>query len=186
MILIGIGSNLPTTQFGPPRATCGAALSALNAQPKISIIECSYWYRTAPVPLSDQPWYVNAVAAVDTALSAEGLMAELLSLEKHFGRQRGVLNAARVLDLDLIAYNDHVVSKDDIQIPHPRLEGRAFVLYPLRDVAPSWRHPVTGSPVDRLIAELPAGQDIEAMAQGTGVYGTEWAPSPRGTNAGLL
>lgn len=163
MILVGIGSNLPLHAAGTPLASCKAALSALAAS-GIAVRALSGWYRTAPVPVSDQPWFVNAVAEVETALSAIDLLEVLHRIEADLGRVRSVPNAARVIDLDLLDVDGAVTSPEARPaLPHPRLADRAFVLLPLRDVAPGWRHPVTRRTIDALIEALPVGQGIERM-----------------------
>ena len=108
-------------------------------------------------------------------------MSLLLETEEAMGRMRSEPNAPRILDLDLLAYDEMVLSPDNaaqdeppLHLPHPRLQERAFVLLPLRDIAPGWRHPVDGSGVDEMIARLGDGQQAEAMADAAGVFGTEW------------
>lgn len=158
MILLGLGGNLPHMKFQTPRDTLDAALSelaALGARPT----RRSRWYRTAPVPNVGQLWYTNAVAALETDLEPAVLLALLLEIEARFGRKRGARNASRTIDLDLLAYHDHIRAGDaasaEPQVPHPRLHERAFVLLPLADIAPSWRHPGLGRSVTELIAALP-------------------------------
>jgi len=183
LILIGIGANLASSVYGEPRATCGAALAAL-AEGGLTIAQRSRWYKSAPVPASDQPWFVNAVVRVRTTLDPGQLIALLLQTEESFGRRRVGKNAPRILDLDLLAYGETVIGgrgSDDGEaakttVPHPRLHERAFVLLPLRDVAPDWRHPVSGHGVHALIEALPPGQQTEVMADAGGAYGTEWRP----------
>ncbi|KAA5606707.1 2-amino-4-hydroxy-6-hydroxymethyldihydropteridine diphosphokinase [Roseospira marina] len=153
MILIALGSNLPGPG-GTPRATVEAALAALS-RADLSVVACSPWYRSAPVPPSDQPWFVNGVAriAFDGGGPAD-LMARLHTVEAAFGRRRdGTRNAARTLDLDLLDF-DGAISDAGPILPHPRLTDRAFVLLPLADVASDWRHPVDGRPVADLVAAL--------------------------------
>lgn len=161
MILVAIGGNL-ASRFGPPAATCAAAVDAIE-RAGLAVVRRSRWYRTAPVPASDQPWFVNGVVAVATALAPAAVLDVLNRVEAAFGRVRGERNAARVIDLDLLAYGAVVLDTPRLTLPHPRLGERAFVLLPLADVAPDWRHPVTGAAVADLIAALPAGQAIEAM-----------------------
>jgi len=177
MILVGLGANLDSDVYGPPRATCGAALDRLAAG-GIVIEARARWYRTAPVPISEQPWYVNGVVRVATALGPEALLQRLLDVEAAFGRRRGERNAPRTIDLDLLAHGDHVLDAAGphaARIPHPRMTERAFVLLPLAEVAPDWRHPVSGDAVADLITRLPADQTAEPMADADGLHGTEWA-----------
>ncbi len=173
MILLGVGANIPSN-FGLPRATCGAALAALS-RAGVKIAACSSWWNSAPVPASDQPWYVNAVAAVETGLGPAELLALLLRIERAFGRTRSTANADRTLDLDLLDYRGRV-SKDTEgpRLPHPRMEGRAFVILPLLEIAPDWRHPATGLSAERLAGALPPGQAIFRLPPAPGLYGTEW------------
>ena len=174
-IIVGVGGNLPTEAFGPPRATCGAALFYLSETPGIAISACAKWYETAPVPISDQPWFVNGAVAIETDRSPEDLMALLLDVEARFGRERGERNAARILDLDLLVFGDRVLTGDP-EVPHPRLHTRAFALMPIRDLAAGWRHPKLGRPVEDLIAGLPGDQEIREMPEAGGYLGTEWKP----------
>lgn len=162
MILIGLGANLPGRAGEPPRATCEAALAAL-ADRGVVVSRRSRWYESAPVPSSDQPWYVNGVARLEfgaeDALDPAALLTLLHAVEADFGRVRGVRNAARILDLDLLAYDDLVrAGADAPTLPHPGLHERAFVLLPLAEVAPGWRHPVSGLTVEALIDRLPDPQ----------------------------
>jgi len=160
--LVAVGANLPSA-YGPPRATCEAALAELAGR-GLRIVRRSRWYESAPVPLADQPWYVNGVVAVETDLSPEALLALLHDVERQFGRERRELNAARVLDLDLLAYGDLVRRDPPPILPHPRLAERAFVVLPLADVAPDWRHPVTGQSVADMRQALPPEQAIRPLA----------------------
>jgi 2-amino-4-hydroxy-6-hydroxymethyldihydropteridine diphosphokinase len=163
VILIGIGANLPAVGHDDARSTCEAALKALEAA-GVAIIAVSPWYESEPVPRSDQPWYVNAVARVTTSRSPADFLSLLHEIESRFGRIRSVANAARTLDLDLLDF-DGLTGADEAWpvLPHPRLHQRAFVLLPLRDIAPEWRHPKFGKTVDALVAELPPGQEIRPL-----------------------
>lgn len=163
-IYIGLGANLPHPIHGPPRQTLEAALANL-ADRGVVILRISPWYRSAPVPASDQPWYVNAVAEVATDWAADRLLAELHAIEEAFGRVRTVANAARFIDLDLLDFHGEIAAGRPGQatLPHPRMAERAFVLRPLADLAPDWRHPVTGVSISALVAALPADQVIEQV-----------------------
>ena len=163
MILLGIGANLASAH-GSPRATCEAALAELERR-GVAVVRASRWYESAPVPASDQPWFVNGVAEVATALGAHALLALLHDIERAFGRVRDAPNAARTLDLDLIAYHDAVIAEPGgLNLPHPRMAGRAFVVLPLAEIAPGWRHPISGVTAADLMARLPKGEECRPMA----------------------
>lgn len=142
MILIGLGSNLSGTDHDSPRAVLDAALAEMAAC-GIKICRLSRFYNSAPVPKSDQPWYVNAVAAIETELAPSGLLKKLHEIEAGLGRKRRIRWESRIVDLDLLAYDDRIISSDEITIPHPRLDERAFVLLPIMDIDAQWRHPVS-------------------------------------------
>lgn len=173
MILIALGANLATDQFGPPERGLDAALGALE-RAGIHTIKRSQWYRSAPIPPATEPWFVNGMISAETTLEARALMASLLAIEAEFGRQRSEPGAARTLDLDLIDYHGRVLqqtgrhSGPPLILPHPRLAERAFVLVPLHEIAPNWHHPKTGASVSSLLAALPAGQAIEPLAPEAG------------------
>lgn len=163
MIFVGIGANLPSSR-GSPRATCEAALEALT-EAGLAIVARSRWYESAPVPISDQPRYVNGVIAVKTEDDPAHLLGILHSIEAKFGRVRRLRNEARVLDLDLLAYHDIVTPGPDAPIlPHPRLRERAFVLLPMAELDAGWRHPVTGEAILDLIARLDPGHETRPLA----------------------
>lgn len=166
MILIAIGSNLPTPH-GSPRANAEAALRALERE-GIHVVRRSRWFRTPPWPESEkdrQPWYVNGVVTVETKLAPEELLAALHRIEASMGRRRAAdtVNAARPLDLDLIDYDGLVRAVPPV-LPHPRMASRAFVLRPLADVAPDWVHPVDRRPLSALLAGLPQDAVAEPIS----------------------
>jgi 2-amino-4-hydroxy-6-hydroxymethyldihydropteridine diphosphokinase len=169
MIVIGLGANLTSPRYGGPQETCEAALEALGAAGVVTLRR-SRWYRSAPVPASDQPWFVNAVAEVETGLSAAGLLALLHRIERDMGRQRRVRNEARVIDLDLLVFGGTVSGPgggpggETPVLPHPRLAERAFVVLPLAELAPDWRHPATGQSIQEMVRALPGDQRAEPMA----------------------
>lgn len=153
-IFIALGANLPHAGRSAEQ-TCAAALAALAEISGLRLLAASPFYETAPVPASDQPSYVNGVARLEGALSPARLLCELQAIEVAHGRVRGARNAARSLDLDIIAMGEVVRDAPDPVLPHPRAHLRAFVLYPLRDVAPDWIHPRLGLTVGAMIAALP-------------------------------
>lgn len=163
MILVALGANLDGP-YGSPEHSFRECLDVIMPGFGIqSILRSSIW-KTAPIPASDQPWYKNAVCSIETELSPAVLLATLKVIEARFGRDLNCTerNAPRIIDLDIIAYNEAVMD-GNIMIPHPRLHERAFVLYPLREIAPDWRHPVMDKSVDKLIADLPKDQIFECL-----------------------
>jgi 2-amino-4-hydroxy-6-hydroxymethyldihydropteridine diphosphokinase len=163
-IFIGAGANLPHPSYVSPRETLQAALLELDRR-ETRVLRYSPWYSTAPVPASDQPWYVNIVAEVDTELTADGLLRALHDIEELFGRIRSVPNAPRLIDLDLVDYRGEIAAGGvgRATLPHPRMAERAFVLRPLADLAPDWRHPVSGIAIGELLAALPADQQARRL-----------------------
>lgn len=163
MILVALGSNTQS-RYGPPAATVRAAIEALGRPPVgADIVSVSRLFSSPAWPDPSDPPYVNAVVAIRTALTPTALMAALHEAEAAFGRERRARNAPRTLDLDIVDFNGQVEALPGGPIlPHPRAHERAFVLAPLLDVAPDWRHPVTGV----------SGQVLLAGAQAAGSLAT--------------
>ena len=168
MILVALGANLPTARFGAPAQGLDAALGAL-ADIGVHTVARSGWYRSAPVAPARGPWFINGVVRVETTLPPIPLMARLLAVEAGFGRRRSEDGASRPLDLDLLDYDGrilrHAADGDGpaLVLPHPRLDGRAFVLAPLIEVAPDWRHPITGATAKALLTAVATEQAVEPL-----------------------
>ena len=156
MIVIALGANLPS-RVGEPRETLAAALGELAAR-GVRVVALSSFYVTKAWPDASDPPFVNAVAHVETNLAPPELMTLLHGCEGKFGRVRARKNAPRTLDLDLIDY-DGRMGPGPPELPHPRLADRAFVLIPLAEIAPGWRHPANGKSAAELIAALPKDGD---------------------------
>ena len=151
MKFIAFGANLPGS-LGGRRAMIEAALAALPDK-GIEVLRVSPLYEAEPYPPSDQDWYINGVAEISTNLSPQGTVAALLDVEASLGRTRSVKNAARSIDLDLLAYDETVMS-GPIELPHPRMHLRNFVLQPLADLSADWRHPETKSSALEMLENL--------------------------------
>jgi 2-amino-4-hydroxy-6-hydroxymethyldihydropteridine diphosphokinase len=164
-IIIALGANLPGS-CGGPLATLRAALGVMPTF-GIRVVNVAPFYRTPALADYVQPDYVNSVAEIEAAEPPEALLQKLHRLEALFGRVRRERWAPRVVDIDLLDYRGLVtpgrngrsgVAGMPIALPHPGISGRGFVLIPLRDIAPDWRHPISGESVERLIAALPPGE----------------------------
>lgn len=159
MKIVAIGSNLALPGIGGPTEVCEASLERLEMV-GVAVAARSSWYRSAPMPASDQPYFTNGILSVSWEAGPQALMAKLHEIEAEFGRVRSVRNGPRTLDLDLIDYDGMIREGPGSPVlPHPRMRGRAFVLIPLSELVPEWRHPVDGASLGSLRAELPHGQE---------------------------
>ena len=154
---VALGSNLKDPQQQVLRA-----LTELDGLPGTRVIAKSALYRTAPVGYDNQPDFINAAAEVSTTLEPLALLHALLALEITHGRERPFPNAPRVLDLDLLLYDNLELNHPELTLPHPRLHERGFVLFPLADIAPELHVPGKGK-VGDLLLTLP-DQGVERMA----------------------
>ena len=149
-VFISVGSNL-----GDKAANCRNGIEALAASGLCRLVRQSPFYRTEPVDYLDQDWFVNAVAKVVTDAAPETLLRQLLDIELQAGRVRGGARfGPRVIDLDLRFFGDRVIDSPDLVIPHPRMHKRRFVLMPMCDIDPLFRHPVMGRTVAQLLEAL--------------------------------
>ena len=162
MILIALGANLPAADGTPPLDTCRRAAAALDGVAGLRLHAVSRWYESDAMPPSGQPAYINGVARLEGEADPVRLLAALQAIEAAHGRRRSVPNAARTLDLDILAMGALIRSAPDPVIPHPRLHERAFVLAPMLDVAPDWCHPVLGQSARALLDALPP-QGVRVM-----------------------
>lgn len=186
LCLIALGANLPLRDDmteNPPGETLDAALRRLEAVTGAAV-SASGFYRTPAFPPGSGPDFVNAAAALHITEAPEAVLTRLHAVEAEFGRRREARWGARTLDLDLIAVGDRVLpdgatqarwraldlraaqgqAPDRLILPHPRMQERAFVLVPLADVAPEWRHPLLGRTVREMLADLPEAARAEVVA----------------------
>lgn len=179
-VLVALGGNLPSS-VGPPRATLGCALANLRSLTN-TVMRKSKYFVTPCFPAGYGPDYVNAAVEFNFSGESHVILQILHDIEALFGRARESRWSGRVLDLDLLAFGDAVApdmdgyskwrdkslgqqmeqAPQELILPHPRMQDRAFVLGPLMDIAPDWRHPVSGRTVHEMFASLPAG-DREAL-----------------------
>ncbi|PZF76249.1 2-amino-4-hydroxy-6-hydroxymethyldihydropteridine diphosphokinase [Aestuariivirga litoralis] len=152
MILVALGSN-SAGPWGTPREAVAEALRHLD-RGGISLVKASKLLVTAPFGVTDQPDFVNAVAELRTALSPEELLAQLHGIERQAGRERTLRWGPRTLDLDLIDYHGLIRSDAPPLLPHPGIAERIFVLAPIAEIAPQWRHPVTELTAAEMLARL--------------------------------
>lgn len=154
---LSLGSNL-----GDPVLNIDDAIQRLSSVEGIVVLRRSSMYRTEPQGFADQPWFVNNVVEIDTSLSPRELLSRLLELEHGFGRERTVKNGPRTLDIDIVSMGNLVVNEPDLQIPHPRMRERRFVLQPLAELSREFRHPVTNQSVTELLDTV-LGQDVQSL-----------------------
>lgn len=159
-----MGANLASSA-GAPEATLGAA--AVRLQELGRVVGRSSLYSTAPVGFADQPRFVNAVVELETELGPRELLERLLAIEQEFGRERaaGVANGPRTLDLDILLYGDRSISEPGLEIPHPRLAERAFVLVPLHEIAAHLVVPGLARTVQQLLISLRENMDSDAVVR---------------------
>ena len=157
MIFLGMGSNM-SSSFGDRFDNINLAISSLNKH-GIQKIKKSSFYETFSYPNKKDPKFINIVISVRTHLQPIDLMSALISIEEKLERKRGKKNDPRTCDIDIIDYNKQVLNFQyknfDLTIPHKKLVYRNFVLFPLQEIAPSWKHPNTEEIIDTLIHKLP-------------------------------
>lgn len=148
---IGLGSNL-----GDREASVRQALEQIAQAPETTVVRASSLYDTEPVGVEDQPNFLNAVAQVETQLTPHQLLWNLMLIERRLGRVRTQRWGPRTIDLDLLLYDDVVIEDESLQLPHPEMTKRSFVLVPLVELEPLLTHPVTGETMLALLQRLGA------------------------------
>jgi 2-amino-4-hydroxy-6-hydroxymethyldihydropteridine diphosphokinase len=158
MILLSLGSNLPS-KFGDSKNTILKCYEFFNNN-DIKILKKSSFYETFAIPNKSDPKFVNSVISVETRFSPEELIKYILKVEEKFDRKREQINAPRTCDIDILDFNSEIINifnkNISLEIPHPRLEQRSFVLYPIREIDKNWKSPLSGKKIDQLIENLDA------------------------------
>jgi 2-amino-4-hydroxy-6-hydroxymethyldihydropteridine diphosphokinase len=160
---ISIGSNI-----GDLLNNCCQAIDALQADPDIHVIERSSFYRTAPVDFLAQDWFLNAAVKLQTAMEPAQLLKRIQAVQRSLGRKADTVRfGPRIIDLDIIFYEDLILETPELVVPHPRMHKRRFVLQPICDIDPSIMHPLLGVSVQDLLNQLVTNdQEIEKCSYG--------------------
>ena len=157
---IGIGSNL-----GTPAENCEQAIRLLHIPPEIEVVARSSLYESEPVGEIEQNWFVNATVAIKTSLTPEALLNTIFKIEKVLGRERREKWGPRIIDLDLLVYEDHLIHSTALTLPHPEMAKRRFVLLPLSEFAGDYMHPVENKTIHTLLKELPESPQVRKILQ---------------------
>lgn len=163
-VVVALGGNI-AGDYGSSEALLEAALARF-AQAGLPVVRRSSWWSSAAWPDPTANEYRNGVVVVEAVKSPEATIRTLFGIEDAFGRRRGEKNAARTLDLDLIAHGRRVIDTPDLLLPHPRAHERLFVMGPLAEILPDWRHPVLGRTAAELAAKAPVGRDARPSRPG--------------------
>jgi 2-amino-4-hydroxy-6-hydroxymethyldihydropteridine diphosphokinase len=167
MIIIGLGSNI-NGPWGDPAASVGRALDLLDSE-GCRLVRASSLVQSAPLGRIDQPNFVNAVAQIETALAPKELLDHLHAIEIMAGRRRGEKWGPRVLDLDIIDYEGLIRGQPPPILPHPGITERAFVLAPIAEIAPEWRHPILKISASELLDRLRGKSEGAVLKPGADV-----------------
>ena len=159
---IGIGSNLDN-----PKIHCETAVCILDSLYETAVVKCSSFYETEPLGVTDQNWFINAVVKIETSFNAIDLLKALLNIENQMGRIRGEKWGPRKIDLDLLFYDEMVIHKSNLQIPHPEIQNRIFVLVPLCEINPKAFHPVLEKTASQLLDALPKLMPVRRLVNST-------------------
>ena len=164
-MFLGLGANL-----GDPLAQLAAAVAGLRGAVEVDVV--SSVFRTEPVGFREQPDFFNLVVAGSTRLEPGELLRAVQEVEARMGRVRTFRDAPRRIDVDVLAYGDLVIDTPELTVPHPRMAARGFVLHPLAEIAPDWRHPVSGKTARQLLAGAVGLERVERVGPLPGQPGT--------------
>ena len=159
LVHLGLGSNL-----GDRLGYLERAIEQMR-EAGINVLRVSDIYETEPVDFAGQPWFLNCVVEAETEAMPRQLLRRLQRIETNLGRRRGVPRGARTIDIDILLFGRHVIDGADLIVPHPRMHERRFVLEPLRELAPEFRHPVARKTVAELLAQAPPQKSSKFKVQ---------------------
>jgi 2-amino-4-hydroxy-6-hydroxymethyldihydropteridine diphosphokinase len=169
-IYLSLGANM-----GKRAENIRRAIEALGTY-QVQVMRVSRHYETEPVGMREQPWFLNCVLEAETDLQPKRLMDVLLEIERRMGRERQVLKGPRLIDMDILFYGSSVVQAPGLEIPHPRMAERRFVLVPFAEIAPRVRHPVLKKTIGELLRETPDRSEVRRWEEGDGT--TDPSASP--------
>lgn len=155
-VYLSLGSNV-----GGREAQLLGALARLGALGRV--VTVSSFYETEPVEFTDQAWFLNCAAALETSLNPSQLINAILRIEEDMGRKRLQKKGPRSIDIDILLFGDKLVDSQELTIPHPAMHQRRFVLEPLAEIAPEARHPVVKKTIRELLNALPEGQTVRKL-----------------------
>ena len=156
-IYLSLGSNI-----GDRAGNISRAVAELSAR-GVRVVKQSALYETEPVELREQGWFLNCVVEVETELTPQQLMQVLLKIEREMGRERIVPKGPRIIDMDILLFSSSVVKESRLEIPHPRMADRCFVLVPLAEIAPGAVHPVLKKTIQQLLQETPDHSEVRRV-----------------------
>lgn len=159
---LGIGSNM-----GDPEFNCREAAGRISGISGITVLRTSSLYRTEPVGMTDQPWFVNAAAEIRSYLPPGELLQALKGIEKAMGRENAVRWGPRIIDIDILLYGQEVIDEGDLVIPHPEFHKRRFALLPLNEIAPYAIHPAFGVSVQGLLERVEDSSTVVLIGKET-------------------